>query len=96
MLDRSPLGDLGALRNPEQLDTRYSLADVIALRPQSFPVGSANESGWADANADTSTSRSLISAEYALFTPGPDGKNDDERRVDPDDYNTDNLVELGP
>ena len=84
------------LRNPGELDSRYSLSDVIALRPQSFPVGSANESAWADGNTDTSTSRSLISAEYALFTPGADGKNDDEKRVDDDDYNSDNLVELGP
>jgi prepilin-type N-terminal cleavage/methylation domain-containing protein len=84
------------LRNPGELDSRYSLSDVIALRPRSFPVGSTNESAWADGNADTSTSRSLISAEYALFTPGADGKNDDEKRVDDDDYNSDNLVEIGP
>ena len=56
----------------------------------------SNESAWADANGDTSTSRSLISAEYALFTPGADGKNDDARRVDENDYNSDNLVEIGP
>ena len=84
------------LRTPREFDPRFTLADVVTLRPQSFPVGSANESAWADANGDTSTSRALISAEYALFTPGADGKNDDARRVDEDDYNSDNLVEIGP
>ena len=84
------------LRTPREFDSRFTLADVISLRPQSFPVGTSNESAWADANGDTSTSRSLISAEYALFTPGADGKNDDARRVDENDYNSDNLVEIGP
>ena len=84
------------LRSPGVLDDRYTLADVVALRPQSFAEGSTNESAWADANGDTSTSRSLISAEYALFTPGADGRSDDERRIDPEDYNIDNLMEVGP
>jgi prepilin-type N-terminal cleavage/methylation domain-containing protein len=84
------------LRTPREFDPRFTLSDVIALRPQSFPIGSSNESAFADGNGDDSTSRSLISAEYALFTPGADGRNDDEKRVDDDDYNSDNLVEIGP
>ena len=85
------------LRTPREFDPRFTLGDVVTLRPQSFPVGSApNESAWTDANDDGSTSRALISAEYALFTPGADGKNDDARRVDEEDYNNDNLVEVGP
>ncbi|MEC8734698.1 MAG: type II secretion system protein [Planctomycetota bacterium] len=84
------------LRAPGVLDDRYTLADVVALRPQSFAVGSTSESAWADANGDTSTSRALLAAEYALFTPGADGRNDDERRIDVEGYNLDNLVEVGP
>ena len=64
------------------------------VRPQ--PLGSTSESAWADANGDASTSRALLAAEYALFTPGADGRNDDERRIDEESYNLDNLVEVGP
>ena len=71
---------------------------IIALRPHEFEVGQDVESGFSDGYNDVFTTRGLQSAEFALFTAGPDRKSYDEiRRFDGDDeYNKDNIVKVGP
>ena len=49
-----------------------------------------------DGSGDTSTSRSLQSAEFALLSYGPDKSWDPNVRVDAQGYNKDNIVEAGP
>ena len=45
---------------------------------------------------DTSSTFELQSAEFALLSPGPDLRADPNVRVDFDEFNRDNIVELGP
>ncbi len=88
-----------------------TLADVFVLRPFTFKAGGIDTDetgtstnfqdgaidGIADDSGDTSTSAALRSAEFALFSPGPDRKSNHNLRVDPPDhFNEDNIVELGP
>jgi type II secretory pathway pseudopilin PulG len=86
-----------------------NLGDVVLLRPQRFSTGQDtdttsvfNDDGtnitlsFADAENDTSTSRMLQSAKFALFSSGPDRSLDSTRRVDTNDFNRDNIVEIGP
>jgi type II secretory pathway pseudopilin PulG len=90
---RRPPADV---REPRMFDERYSLAEVVALRPSSFEVGADVDSRYPDANGDNSTSRALIASRYALFSPGADGKSADDVRIDAEnDYNADNIVETG-
>jgi hypothetical protein len=68
--------------------------------------GNAIDAPFADAGGDTTTTAALNSAEFALFSAGPDRFfNPDLRYDDPDDpgntrgtdlFNEDNIVELGP
>jgi prepilin-type N-terminal cleavage/methylation domain-containing protein len=72
-----------------------TLADVFLLRPVNVPQGSETD-GIADANGDTTSSFALRSAEFALFSPGPDRKLDASVRYDAAGLNRDNIVEAGP
>lgn len=86
--------------DPSQEDDRsngmqFDLGDFFALRPRSIePKGAAD--GVADFNGDTSTSRTLQSAEFALFSAGPDKRWNPLYRNDADHFNEDNIVETGP
>jgi type II secretory pathway pseudopilin PulG len=100
----------GDLRSPyRRLDrTRPepTLSDVFLLRPFRVDPGNAIDAPFADAGGDTTTTAALNSAEFALFSAGPDRFfNPDLRYDDPDDpgntrgtdlFNEDNIVELGP
>lgn len=83
---------------PETDRGDLTLGDIIALRPHEFDTGMETASGYADANDDVWTSRGLLSGEFALFSAGADRKAyNTRRRVDNDDeYNKDNIVEVGP
>lgn len=79
------------------INSGFSLGDVISLRPTSYDSGMDVESNKEDANQDASTSRALLSAEFALFSTGPDGRSVDNKRFDEvNGYNADNIVEIGP
>ena len=71
------------------------LADVFSLRPWSFKEGVLVE-GVADSNGDRSSSSQLQSAEFALMSLGADRRQTPGTRVDQDEFNSDNIVELGP
>ena len=84
------------VRDPRLFDDDFSLAEVIALRPSSFETGADVNSRFEDANGDSSASRALIASRYALFSPGADGKSENDVRIDAEnDYNADNIVETG-
>ena len=86
------------ISDPSGDRTDLNLGQVIALRPQDFAEGDGVETVYLDGNDDPFTSRSVLSAEYALFSFGPDKLNyDNVRRVDnEDEYNKDNIVKVGP
>ncbi|MHC4218380.1 MAG: type II secretion system protein [Planctomycetota bacterium] len=98
----------GDLRSPyRRIDRRYpepTLSDVFLLRPYEVDPGNAIDSEYADAEADTTTVAALNSAEFGLFSPGPDRAFDPTVRYDAIDRNNDgvdfsnedNIVELGP
>ena len=81
--------------DPKRLDRRWTLADVIALRPTVFGRGE-DVDAVRDANNDTSASRAALSAECALLSFGPDTRWDPTIRADPAGYNEDNIVRFGP
>ncbi|MDA1007732.1 MAG: hypothetical protein O2800_01825 [Planctomycetota bacterium] len=81
--------------DPASLNMNFNLGDVIALRPKTIPPGTEAD-GYADANNDTSTTRGLVSAEFALLSSGPDRLWDATTRVDATGWNADNVVETGP
>ncbi len=80
-----------------------TLSDVFVLRPYLTKVG-ASVNGLPDEqfdipglpSGDPTTSRALISAEFALFSAGPDRALTSNERVDDNEFNKDNIVELGP
>jgi prepilin-type N-terminal cleavage/methylation domain-containing protein len=75
-----------------------TLSDVIVLRPWSIEVGGGTNVPieLADARGDVSSDARLDAAEFALFSPGPDREFEPTYRVDDDDLNKDNIVEVGP
>ena len=83
-----------------------TLSDVYLLRPFDVKVGGQIDSVWPDASGDTTTTMALRSAEFALFSPGPDRSFNPDLRYDllnaqgndlgTDLANEDNIVELGP
>lgn len=81
--------------DPKRLDRRWTLADVVALRPTVFGRGE-DVDAVRDANNDTSASRAALSAECALLSFGPDTRWDPTIRADPAGYNEDNIVRFGP
>jgi type II secretory pathway pseudopilin PulG len=101
----------GDLRSPYRRMNRTppmlpeaTLADVFLLRPYEVEPGAAIDSIWADAEGDTTITATLKSAEFALFSAGPDRAFDPTTRYDARDNNDDgvdysnqdNIVELGP
>ncbi len=72
----------------------WDLSDIFVLRPQRFEAGTGID-GLADANGDTTTSKGLVGAEFALFSMGPDRDADFTARVDAGGFNEDNVVEIG-
>ena len=75
-----------------------TLSDVYVLRPWRIKEGAAIDALlYPDGNEDTSTTLSLRSAEFAIFSAGPDRTLDQTVRVDLVDFsNEDNVVETGP
>ncbi len=71
------------------------LADVFSLRPWSFEEGVLVE-GVADSNGDRSSSPQLQSGEFALMSLGADRRETPGTRVDENEFNRDNIVEIGP
>ncbi|NNF44223.1 MAG: prepilin-type N-terminal cleavage/methylation domain-containing protein [Phycisphaerales bacterium] len=89
------------------LDAVPTLSGVIRLRPFELPVGAGTDvpAFLADDRDDRTTSVALQSAEFALFSPGPDGGFTSLYRYDvsidptgatPEELNRDNIVEVGP
>ena len=72
----------------------WDLSDIFVLRPQSF-LPNTEIDGLADGNGDTTTSRSLQMADFALFSSGPDQRADFTVRRDVTLFNEDNIVEVG-
>jgi type II secretory pathway pseudopilin PulG len=81
--------------DPRSTDRSWSLADVVALRPQRFNAGEDLDA-MPDAQGDTSASRAALAAEFALFSSGPDQAWDQNTRADAAGYNEDNIVRYGP
>ncbi len=80
---------------PKLIDNRSNLGDVFRLRPWTIPPG-AEADGLPDANNDTTTSKSLQSAEFAILSEGRDRRSTRDARVDTAaSYNKDNIVEAG-
>ncbi len=94
-----------------------TLSDVFVLRPFEIKTGNAinglgdmSEASYLAGQGDPSTTAGLNSAEFALFSSGPDSRSNNDIRYDsPDDSgnhpyggaatsfaNEDNIVELGP
>ncbi|MHC4428057.1 MAG: type II secretion system protein [Planctomycetota bacterium] len=101
----------GDLRSPYRRMNRTppmlpeaTLADVFLLRPFEVDPGGAIDSSYADDEGDTTITTTLKSAEFALFSSGPDRAFDPTTRYDARDNNDDgvdysnedNIVELGP
>jgi type II secretory pathway pseudopilin PulG len=72
----------------------WDLSDIFVLRPQRFTPGS-ELIGVVDGNNDGATSRQLQTADFALFSSGPDQRVNNLVRADPDLFNEDNIVEVG-
>ncbi|MCA9284555.1 MAG: type II secretion system protein [Phycisphaerales bacterium] len=81
--------------DPKSVDARANLGDVFALRPTTVRPGE-DADGLADAGNDTTTTRALQVAEFALLSPGADRSLTPLRRFDADGFNADNIVEVGP
>jgi type II secretory pathway pseudopilin PulG len=85
-----------------------SMSHVIALRPFALSPGAATDAPpifderFADTptpsqpTGDTTTSPALQAAEFALFSAGPDRSANVDFRVDEQEFNRDNIVEVGP
>ncbi len=81
--------------DPRSTDRSWSLADVVALRPQRFNPGE-DVDAMPDAQGDTSASRAALAAEYGLFSSGPDQNWNPTTRADAAGFNEDNVVRFGP
>jgi type II secretory pathway pseudopilin PulG len=101
-----PPGALGQSHRPNtdinldgivnNLDVVPTLSDVYLLRPWSIKAGTERVNRFADADGKTASTAALDSAEFALFSPGPDRTFNTNSTVDPDEFNKDNIVEVGP
>lgn len=84
------------------LDAQPRLSDIFRLRPWSVSSSETVTARVPDfLNNDTTTSRRLESASFAIFSPGPDRLYSSNRRRDDlpaggPGYNEDNIVEVGP
>lgn len=75
--------------------SQFDLGDFFALRPASIPRGAAGD-GVTDFNGDSTTTRALQGADFALMSVGPDRRWNPFYRNDLDGFNADNIVETGP
>ena len=82
-------------RDPRSTDRTWSLADIVALRPQRFNPGE-DVNAMPDANNDSGASRAALSSEFALLSFGPDQRWNPNIRADTEGYNEDNIVRFGP
>jgi hypothetical protein len=93
--------------DPRQVDQRWTLADVVALRPDRFGPGEdmgsdpENPSGrpptvLPDARGDASAARAALAAEFGLLSFGPDKRWNPDVRNDDAGANEDNIRRLGP
>ncbi len=75
-----------------------SLSDVFVLRPSNVNVsGAINGLNDASSNGGDPTSvRSLLAAKFAIFSAGADVTLNQLIRVDEEEFNRDNIVEVGP
>ncbi len=88
------------------IDPVPTLAEVFLLRPFTMKPGTEADSYLGDAAGDTSVTLALKTAEFALFSSGPDRALNAELRYDDRNNpanvletsfsNQDNIVELGP
>ncbi|MEE2972168.1 MAG: hypothetical protein VX672_03500 [Planctomycetota bacterium] len=81
------------------------ISDVFALRPWTLEEGvfvdgigddmsgDGNYNGGGD---DSATTPQLKAGEFALLSAGPDRRISRDARVDVDEFNRDNIVEIGP
>jgi hypothetical protein len=77
-------------------DPRVDLTEIVALRPWNLGSG-ATITATPDAGGDNTSSTALKSADFALFSPGADRRMNKMTRADqPDEFNKDNIVEVGP
>lgn len=104
-----PPGALNSTYNKTTITNAYgmtvpvpSLSDVYVLRPYEIKSG-AQIDGLPDEqfggeldSGDPTSSRALLSAEFAVFSAGPDVSLTQLQRVDDEEFNRDNLVEVGP
>ena len=78
------------------LDRVPTLSNVFLLRPQTIKSGSEIV-GIADANNNTGTTAELENGEFALLSAGPDKRVNQNVTIDlPEEYNKDNIVQVGP
>lgn len=82
-------------------DILPSLSDVFVLRPwevvQSEGIDTRfRDDGVFNGSGDTVSTQALEQAQYALFSAGPDKALNERSRVDEDQFNKDNIVEIGP
>ncbi len=73
-----------------------TLSDIYILRPWTIRPGSESPNRFADGDGKTTSTRNLDAAEYALLSAGADRTLNENLTVDPDEYNKDNIVEVGP
>ncbi len=72
-----------------------NLGDIFRLRPWTVPPG-AEADGFADDSNDTTTSKALQSADFAILSEGGDRRSNRDSRVDTAaSNNNDNIVESG-
>lgn len=97
-----------AINDPRTRVPGATLADVVVLRPWFFDRGD-DTLALADANpnlnsplpgggtvpGDNASSRRLLGAEFALLSEGPDRRSNRTIRADQQEYNKDNIVEVG-
>ena len=73
-----------------------TLSDVFVLRPQTFKRGS-EIIGIPDNSGTTATTSELENGEFALLSAGPDKRVTQGITIDlPNEFNKDNIVEVGP
>jgi len=97
-----------AINDPRTTLTAPTLADVVSLRPWIFDRGD-DTLALADANpnvvsplpgggsvaGDNAASRRLLGADFAILSEGPDRRSNRFIRADAEEYNKDNIVEVG-
>lgn len=80
--------------DPAAPNAAVTLGDLFVLRPWEVKPGFEAD-GAPDGNGDTTTSRELVGAEFALLSAGPDRAIDASRRRDANGRNEDNIVRVG-